>query len=680
MISLVLFASVVIVGLGFFVRALYIRFQVLRSGQPTDRFDHFGRRIKAVLVFAFGQKKFVIGEQPAGWMHFFIFWGFVILGLQIATMFGRAFSPHFFIPGFGPGQLGGPFFFIRDVMEVIVIGVALIGLYRWQVSHPTRLYGFRPAEDRLAGQSHWEGPVILVFILTIMVSGLVYDGGRLVYLAGEPLLETERAWEPISGFVGSMLSHLGKRWAEGLSVGAWWIHNLIILTFLNLLPRSKHFHIVTAIPNVFFRKSEPMGALNRMDLENAQTYGTSHIDQFTWKQMLDMYSCTECGRCTSQCPATASGKMLAPRQLLLNLRDYLYAHQSEMIEKRVEKKESGVGENIVGDRLIHDEELWACTTCRACEEACPVLIEYVDKIVGMRRHLVQDEARFPAELIRAFNGMESQSNPWGLGSHKRADWAQGLDVPLLAEHPEAEYLYYVGCAGAFDDRNKKITIAFTRILKKAGVSFAILGKDEPCNGDSARRLGNEYLFQNMAQHLVDLLNSHGVKKIIVNCPHCYNTLKNEYPQFGGHYEVTHAADLISKLIKDGKLKLQKPLPVTITYHDSCYYGRHNEIYETPRDILSKIPASKLKEMPRNKSTALCCGGGGGWMWMEEPQDHRVSHRRIDQALETGSDVIATSCPYCMIMLTDGLKAKDAEERVQMMDVVELVEGSLALEN
>ncbi|MBI3801653.1 MAG: (Fe-S)-binding protein [Deltaproteobacteria bacterium] len=673
--SSLLFALVVLVAMGLFVHTVYDRVRLLLASRPIDRFDQLAERLKAVLVYAFGQKKFVTGEQPAGWMHFFIFWGFVILGLQIVTMFARAFSEHFYVPGFAPHLLGGPFLVLRDLMEVIVSAAILLALYRWLVSHPPRLFGYRPAETRLAGQSHWEAVVILLFILTIMSGGLLYDGGRLVYLAGNPSLEAERPWEPASAVVGALLTPLGAAWAKGISDVAWWVHNLVVLAFLNLLPRSKHFHILTSIPNVFFRKLEPVGALSLMDLENTETFGTSHIDQFTWKQTLDMYSCTECGRCSSHCPATLSGKPLAPRQLLLNLRDYLYEHQQEMINKRLGKTDGEVGENIVGETLIHDDVLWACTTCRACEEACPVLIEYVDKIVDMRRHLVQEEARFPAELTRTFKAMETQSNPWGLSYEKRAEWAEGLDIPLVAEHPDAEYLYFVGCAGSFDERNKKTTIAFAKLLKKAGVSFAILGPEEPCNGETARRLGNEYLFQSMAQTAIGVFTQYTVKKIIVNCPHCFNTIKNEFPQFDGHYEVIHAAELLSRLVREGKLTLQAQPPQRVTYHDSCYYGRYNDIYDTPREILTKIPGTQLQEMERHKHTGMCCGGGGGWMWMEEPHDKRVNHLRVAQALETQPDTIAVSCPFCMIMLGDGLKAKSDEETVQLLDVVELVGNS-----
>lgn len=676
--SMWIFACITLVALGLFCHTLYNRFRLLRVVQPVNRFDRIGERLYGVLVYVFGQKKFVVGEQPAGWMHVVIFWGFVILGLQVLTMFGRAFSDHFFVPGFAPHLLGGPFFFLRDVLEVSVAGAVLLALYRWLLAHPPRLFGYLPAEARLAGQSHWEAVAILSFILVIMLSGLLYDGGRLVAFAGDPVIEAERPWEPISAGVGYLLAGLGAEGAKRLSDAAWWVHNLVILGFLNLLPRSKHFHIITALPNVFFRKLEPAGALSPMDLETGETFGVSRIDQFTWKQVLDMYSCTECGRCSSHCPATLSGKPLAPRQLLLNLRDYLYAHQPDLLANRSSNGDRAGRENIVGERLIHDDVLWSCTTCRACEEACPVLIEYVDKIVDMRRHLVLEEARFPTELTRTFKGMEAQSNPWGLDSAKRVDWTRGLDIPLLAEHPEAEYLYFVGCAGAFDDRNKKTTVAFAKLLQRADVSFAILGAEEPCNGETARRLGNEYLFQTMAQNTIEVFKTYGVKKIIVNCPHCFNTFKNEYPQFGGSYEVIHAAELIARLLEEGKLALpggQAGVARRVTYHDSCYYGRYNNIYDTPREVLAKVLGTQPQEMQRHRHTGMCCGGGGGWMWMEEPPDKRVNHLRVAQALETNPDVIAVSCPFCMIMLDDGLKAKGAEDRVQLLDVVEIVEQS-----
>src|SRR2546427_12792 len=592
MLTAIVFSLCVAGALGLFLYQIWRRFNLLRAASPVDRFDRIPERIRALLVYAFGQKKFVrpevsiVRERVAGWMHFFIFWGFTILGLQIVTMFGRGYSESFYVPLFSPGLLGGP----------CTLLVAAFG-----------------------------------------TSGAIAFGNV-----------------------------------------AWWIHNLVVLVFLNLLPRSKHFHIITSLPNVFFEKTEPTGALSKQDLENATRYGSSHIDHFTWKQVLDMYSCTECGRCSSQCPATATGKPLAPRQLLLDLRDYLYDHEDEVVQKRVRRRADGngaeppeVGENVVGP-VIKDEVLWACNVCRACEESCPVLIEYVDKIVDMRRHLVQEEARFPAELTRTFKGMETQSNPWGIGAEKRFDWAAGMDVPTIADKPDAEYLYYVGCAGAFDDRNKKTTQAFARLLKKGGVDFACLAKEEPCNGETARRLGNEYLYQSMAQACIETFNGYKVKKIIVNCPHCFNTIKHEFAQFGGRYEVIHAADLVRRLIAEGRLQVPEEFGKKTVYHDSCYYGRFNDVYDEPRAVLGSAGAD-LVEMKRRKHFGMCCGAGGGRMWIEEDPDKRVNLLRTDQALETNPEVIAVSCPFCMTMLSDGIKAKDLEDKVQTLDVMEIVD-------
>ncbi len=617
-------------------------------------------------------------ETLAGWLHFFVFWGFTVLGLQIVTMFGRAYSEHFYVPLMSPSLLGGPYMFVRDCFEGIVLLCVLVLMARWAITRPMRLMGFAPAENRQRGHHHWEAYLILSCIGIIVSSGPVYDASRLVLHAGEPGIAGEGAWEPLSNHVvRPLLAGMDPGFAATAGGVAWWAHNLSVLVMLNFLPLAKHFHVITSLPNVFFRKLEPLGALSKQDLENATTFGTSHIDQFTWKQVLDMFSCTECGRCSSQCPATATGKPLAPRQLLLDLRDYLYAHQDEVIAKRVRQRADGdgaeppeVGENIVGP-VIQDEVLWSCNVCRACEEACPVMIEYVDKIVDMRRHLVQEAARFPNELTRTFKGMETQSNPWGLGAEKRFDWAQGLGVPTVADKPNAEYLYYVGCAGAFDDRNKKTTQAFARLLEKAGVDFACLGKEEPCNGETARRLGNEYLYQTMAQACIESFDTAGVKKVIVNCPHCFNTIKNEFPQFGGRYQVIHAAELVAQLIAQGRLQVPPEFRRKTVYHDSCYYGRFNEIYDEPRTVLARTGA-EVQEMRRHKQFGMCCGAGGGRMWIEEDPDKRVNLLRTAQALETNPEVIAVSCPFCMTMLSDGIKAKELEDKVQTLDVMEIV--------
>jgi Fe-S oxidoreductase len=695
MLSAIAFTIVLLAAIGLFIYQLWGRFNLLLAARGPFKIDFLPERIQAVLVYAFGQKKFIrpavgiVKERTAGWIHFFVFWGFTILGVQVTTMFARAYFPDFHLFPFVPWLLGKPYAFVRDLFEVTVFVCILALFARWLITRPKRLFGFEPAESRHAHHSHWEAYLILSCIGMITSGGLVYDGGRIVMEHGTEAVASTYWYEPFSYATSRLLLDIGGvDFAEQASNVAWWIHNLAVLVMLNFLPLAKHFHVITSLPNVFFRKMEPLGALSKQDLENATTFGTSHIDQFTWKQVLDMFSCTECGRCSSQCPATATGKPLAPRQLLLNLRDYLYEHQDEMIAKRVnvtpgpDGELPEVGRNLIApiddpNHVIADETLWACNTCRACEESCPVMIEYVDKIVDMRRHLVQEESRFPSELTRVFKSMETQSNPWGIGAEKRFDWAEGLDIPTMADNPKAEYLYYVGCAGAFDDRNKKTTQAFARILKKAGVDFACLGPEEPCNGDSARRLGNEYLYQAMAQMCVETFNGYEVKKIIVNCPHCFNTIKNEFPQFDGKYEVVHAAELIQSLVASGRLQLNGGFgDKRTTYHDSCYYGRFNDVYDEPRDILTRAGA-KVEEIPhRHHQFGMCCGAGGGRMWIEEDPDKRVNLKRTDQALETNPEVIAVSCPFCMTMLSDGIKAKDLEEKVQTLDVMEIVERAL----
>lgn len=687
--SMLIFAAILAIAGGYLARTLYRRFAVLTRVTAVPRFDRIPERINAVAQYVLGQKKFIVGEQPlkgdraAGWMHFFIFWGFTILGLQVVHMFVRGFFPGFTLPGLSVNLLGGPYLLLKDIIQLVVLGAIGMALVRWLVSHPPRLFGYAPAENRLRGQSHGEAILILCFIGTIMISGFLYDGGHLYSGALSPEIEAERRWQPLSSLVGAGLFALGGAEGAGLASDiGWWLHNCVILVFMNLLPISKHFHILTSVPNVFFKKLEPVGQLSKQDLENATTFGTSYINQFTWKQVLDMYSCTECGRCSSHCPATISGKELAPRQLMLNLRDYLYENEGEVLKAQAAAADGEaavvtVGENIVGERLIHDEVLWACTTCRACEEACPVLIEYVDKIVDMRRHLVQEESRFPAELTRTFKSMETQGNPWGIDAGSRADWANGLDIPTIADKPDAEYLYFVGCAGSFDDRHKRTTQALVKVLRAAQVDFAILGVEEPCNGETARRIGNEYLFQTMAQMAVEVLNGYSVRKIITNCPHCFNTFKNDYPQFGGNFEVIHATELVDRLIAEGKLELNGAgQPRAITYHDSCYLGRYNGVLDAPRNILSRIPGVELREMQRSGRFGMCCGAGGGRMWMEEEPTQRVNLRRVEQALETSPDAVAVACPFCMTMVDDGLKSKGMEEKVPALDVMELVAGSL----
>lgn len=670
----------VLAGLGYFAWQIWGRFGVLLKLRRDDARDYgaagLSKRLKNTVVYAFGQWKFFRDDQPAGVMHIVIFWGFVTLLFQVITMFARGWVPDFYLPGFGLYALGGPYGLVKDLFEVGVILAVGVALFRWTVAKPERLFGYLPAEKRLRGHSHWEAYLILLFILTIMLSGLFYDAARMVALQADPDMALERHWQPISAALTRVFGNdIGL--AEVVATVSWWTHNLVILVFMNLLPRSKHFHIITAVLNVFLGKVEPKGRLPKRDFTvDNPMFGRSAINLFTWKQALDMYSCTECGRCSSVCPATATGKPLAPRQFLLDLRDSLYAAQPALLKK------TGTGEEVTFDTVVGegkaviDEVVWSCVECRACEESCPVNIEYVDKIVDIRQHLVQEASRFPSELGRAFKGMETQSNPWGISSHERDAWAENLSVPRIADQPNPEYLYYVGCGGSFDANGKKASTAFVKILKEAGVSFAILGKEELCNGDSARRLGNEYLYQTMAEALVSVLTSHNVKKILVNCPHCFNTLTHEYPNFGGNYEVIRAADFVGKLVSSGKIKITKTMDKNVVYHDSCYYGRFNDVFDEQRNLIKAVPGATVTEMDRSKLKSMCCGAGGGRMWMEEPADQRVNVLRTEQALEKKPDIVATSCPFCRIMISSGVNEKGVGDNVAVTDVMEIVANNM----
>ncbi|MDP7421900.1 MAG: (Fe-S)-binding protein [bacterium] len=669
MFTSVIWTVALLAALTLFSFQIYKRLLLLLKAHPTNRSDQLFKRIKRTFVYAFGQLKFFQGEQPAGIFHILVFWGFLILGAQAITMFLRGWKPDTNLPFLDIHHWGGPYMMLRDLTEVIVFICVISLLVRWLITRPQRLFGFKPAENRLTGESHREALLILCFIAIIVVSTLVYDGGRLVFLSGQPEIEAERSWSPVSKMVGNLLAGFGPDMAEVLSNIAWWVHNLIVLIFLNLLPSSKHFHVITAVPNVFFSNLDPPGRLTKQDLETAEIFGISQMSHFNWKQLLDLYTCTECGRCSSMCPATDSGKPLAPRQLVLDLRDYLYKHPESILD-------ADDTSMIVGENVIHDEVLWSCSTCLACEDACPVLNEYLDKIIDMRRHLVQEEARFPAELTRTFKGLETQGNPWGLGNNMRKDWAEGKDIPLMSEHPDAEYLFYIGCAGSFDDRAKKITRAVTKIFNAAGLSYAVLGNDEPCDGDTARRLGNEYLFQSMAENAINVFTNYNVKKIITNCPHCFNSIKNEFPQFGGHYDVFHTSEIVARFLKDEAFQINKEAVQTIVYHDSCYLGRYNKVYVPPREILKAIPGVILREAERNFHTGMCCGAGGGRMWMEEESDQRVSTLRTEQLINVNPDIIATACPYCLTMLNDDIRNRQLEDTVQIQDIMEILAGSI----
>jgi Fe-S oxidoreductase len=693
------------------------RWQLLQIAQPTSRLDHIGARLRGTWRYAFRQEKMDY-YNPAGWAHKLIFTGFIVLLFNTLILWGRGFYAPFNLWIFAPDKpLGAVYEFAKDCTATGVVAGTLVFFYYRLVAKPKRM------------ALTLEGLLIIGIIFTMMIADMVYNGAALV-LASQKAglcdaatrvatapecasittiiapLKTEHfegTWSPWPAPAGSffaLLFHtLSPRALIVLSHVGFWTHSTLVLLFLNLLPHSKHFHVITAIPNVFARSLYPAGRLEPM-AENAekllekvgaaaeatdplaQPFGVARIEHFTWKALLDFYTCTECGRCSDNCPAHQTGKILSPKHLTLALRDHLYSREEEIIHLEKDAKKDGppVGlkpVNLISD-VIHPDVLWACTSCRACEEQCPVLISYVDKIVDMRRNLVLIKGEFPPELGKTFNAIESNGNPWNLSRMDRSAWSDGLGIPMMSEKPSAPVLFWVGCAASYDDRAKKIARATAKLLKQAGVDFAILGQEENCTGDPARRAGNEFLFATLAEGNAAVLNGYkdqgGAKTVVTTCPHCFNSLKNEYPDFGLKLEVVHHTDFLLGLLAEGKLVPQNPVEGRVVYHDSCYLGRYNGIYDPPREILRRIPGVELVEPEYwTKQRGLCCGAGGGQMFMEEQNKDRVNVKRTLQLLDTGAQTIASACPFCMTMLTDGIKSKSLEEKVKQLDVAELLE-------
>jgi Fe-S oxidoreductase/nitrate reductase gamma subunit len=662
--SILIFVAIVV-----FVYSMYNRLLLMAAAKGSDnRLDQIPRRIKDMFQYAIGQKRFFKKRDLiSGLMHVAIFWGFCVISIRTITLFGLGYSEGFHLPFFD-GPVGDGYSLILNVFALLVSTACCYGLFRRLVTKPERL------------TKSGEAVFILCIILSLMITDFLFDGSRMV-LTGE--------YHQFA-FVGYALSGLMSGLPEGVLTfiqgASFLIHIALILAFLNFLPYGKHFHVITGIPNVFFRNLKPYGQLNSINLEdeNATTFGNDKIEQFSAKNYLDWFTCTECGRCQDMCPAHNSEKPLSPKELTINLRNFLYAKQKKLNGKTqgqdIQTDEMGFIPDetpLLGDTISHDV-LWACTTCRACEEACPVFIEYVQEIVDMRRNLVLMQGTFPTEVQQTFVNMERNYNPWGISFEDRGNWGKDIGVPTLEENPDVEYLYFVGCAGNFDERNKKVAMSLSKILTKAGVSFGILGKEEKCTGDAARRIGNEYLAQMLIKENVEVMNKYKVRKVITSCPHCFNTIKNEFTQFGGRYEVIHHTELLADLIKQGVLKPDKSLNQEIVYHDSCYLGRYNEVYDPPRAILEAIPGVKLKEPELTKKQGRCCGAGGGRMWMEETIGKRVNEMRLDDLAETKASMAATACPFCKIMIGDAINQTN-NESIGTKDVVEILADSLGIE-
>ncbi len=672
-------AAAITLAFGIFTYSIYGKWRLLKAGAGADRFDRVGDRLKRMVLVAFLQAK-MPKYKVMGPIHMLIFWGFLVLLVNTLILWGRGFDPEFDLWILGENPLGHFYHFVKDIVTVVVLAAAGLALLNRVVLKPERL------------TKSAEAGLILLIIIVMMVADLLYWGGERVRL-GQTGFD---AAVPFASLVAEGLSGMDGKLVSILAAVGFWTHSVLVLLFLNLLPYGKHFHVVTAIPNVFLGHLDPPGRLpkdeniekeileddeeedwdddsdDEDDEEEDEIYGVSEIQHFTWKDLLDMYSCTECGRCTDNCPAAKTGKPLKPKQFLTDLRNHLYSRKSELTSGKIESKA------LVPD-VISAEVIWSCTTCRACEEECPVTISYVDKMVKLRRDLVEGRGEPPAELATALRGMETNQNPWNLSAMDRGDWTDDLDVEVPEFDKDAhDYLLFVGCMASFDDRAKKISRALVRLLDQAGIKFGTLGGDEPCCGETARRAGSESNARMMQNENIETFQEMGVKRIITACPHCFNTFKHEYPEFGGDYEVFHHTELLETLVADGKIKPEARIEQRIAYHDGCYLGRYNDIFDAPRRILESIPGVTLEEVPTRRKRALCCGAGGGRFFMEE-EGERVNNRRVEELLKAEPKTIASACPYCMTMLSDGLKAKDLFDGKGQLDVAELLAISAGLE-
>lgn len=671
--------------------------------EPADRANHIKERLKNMVILAIGQKRLVgrKKERAAGIMHALIFWGFCILIIRSLTLYGEGFVKGYQLPFLGDEFLLGYLYIaLKDIMEGIVLLMVIYAIFRRAVLKPERLH------------NTWEAYFVLGMIGVLMISDLLLDGARYnlimhhnnpehLHFFNNPRYGSEFLWTPVSVGAAALISGISAQATGFILVGMFWLHIITQLTFLNFLPLGKHFHVITALPNVFFKKlGYPHEKTKLLDLEDEaawedESLGINHIHQLNWKQGLDLYTCTECGRCKEVCPTYTTDKPLNLHDFNDKLKFELLENADNLIKRaklsntikpdgdseQIDKIKAQIAElnskkKLVGD-VIAEDTLWACTTCRACEEVCPVTIEHVPRIIAMRQGQTLMAEAYPKELNPALKGLERNGNPWGIGYDKRADWADGLDVKMMADDSDVDYLLWVGCAGSFDDRTKKVSISLVEILQKAGISFAILGVEEKCTGDFARRVGNEMLYQMMAQENIETLNNYKVKKIITACPHCLNTLKNEYPQMGGNFEVIHHSEFIHQLVKTGKIALKRSLEGSLTYHDPCYLGRYNSVYDQPRSILKSISNWGLEELDRHGRESFCCGAGGGRMWMEETIGKRINLERAEEIVAKQVANVAVACPFCLTMLEDGMKELEKEEEIKTQDISELVVKNMA---
>ena len=649
--------------IGIIVYGLFRRSRIWRLGRPDFSFDALPQRIIRVLRGGAGTER-VLRDPYSGVMHLCIMSSMIVLFLVTALLAIDDYVPVDILVG--PRYLG--YSLVADVFGIIgIIGVAMAVAHRW----------VRP---RTAWLPTWEDWFILGGLGALLITGFLVEGLR-IHTSEIHVNPEWSAWSPGGWVVAKMFSGVRIDAALDIHKAFWWIHMIGALGWMTLLGYSKINHLVLAPANAFLKRVSAPGKLDKIEnIEEQEHFGVSQLEHFSMKQLFELDVCVRCGRCTDNCPADIAGQPLSPMHIIQDLKSYATNYGSAKVANLARGDELGAGLEdapaLVGE-VVRDESLWACRTCGACVEACPVFIEHVPTIVDMRRSLVMEEARMPDTVQGTLETLERQGHPWRGTPYTRESWMEGIEVPEWTG--EQEYLYFVGCTGAFVDRAQAITRSVVSLLREAGVSFGVLKGMETCNGDPARRLGHEYLYQILAEGLVAAFEEAGVKKIITHCPHCFNTFLNEYPDMGGNYEVIHHTQLLEQLLAEGKLAAKEVEPQTITYHDSCYLGRHNDIFEAPRRILEQVPNVTLIEMPRSREQGLCCGAGGGNMWMEEQGKSRVNEVRVEEAINTGAETACTACPFCIQMFDSGVGTvqmdKEDAERLQVLDVAEILEAS-----
>lgn len=684
-------ATIAVVAYAAYLFAYLIKTRVsyIKLGKKEEFDNNIKARLKNIAVFVFGQKK-LLKDKKSGAIHVMMFYGFILVQFGAIDFIIKGLIPGAHLP-FGPFYPG--FTFFQELVTLMILVSVIWAFYRRYIEKLVRL------------KRGLKNGLVLIFIGTLMLTVLLGNGMTMIWF-GEDL-----SWsEPIASVIALAFGWMSEAASIVVFYIAWWIHLLVLLIFLVYIPQSKHAHLIAGPANVYLHRLDKPGKLKPIDFEDedAESFGVGKINEFSQLSLIDLYACVECGRCTNMCPASGTGKMLSPMDLIVKMRDHLTNYgaavtsQSPWVPQfmfnnttgnQLAMQASGLGAqesaatsiydvSLIGD-VITEEEIWACTTCRNCEDQCPVMNEHVEKIIDLRRYLVMTEGKMRPDAQRALQNIEKQGNPWGLNKKDRENWRELRDdvfIPTVKElkkqDKEFEYLLWVGSMGSYDNRSQKIALSFAKLLNEAGVSFAILGNKERNSGDTARRLGNEFLFQELAEKNIKEFEKNGVEKIVTIDPHAYNIFKNEYPDFGFKAEVYHHTELLYKLVKEGKLVPKYEVNETITFHDSCYLGRYNDVYDPPREILKSIKGVKLVEMERNREDAMCCGAGGGLMWMEEETGHRINVARTEQALKTNATTISSGCPYCLTMLSDGTKAIEVEDSVNTYDVAEVLEKAV----